>query len=124
MRPVGTLLLAAIGAVMTGCAFQLAETPTLQHGWMVYSGDATTVRGTCGVLPILLTGNHTSTRLSGDCRQIAVTGDHNDVTLGLAPGARVEVTGTHNDIWWHPLRAGPQPLLINHGTYNVFHLTS
>ncbi len=118
------LLLAAVGASLAGCAFEMVGTPTLHNGWMVYTGDATTVAGTCGVLPVLLTGNKTSTRLTGPCRQVAVTGNHNDVTLGLEPGARVEVTGAHNDIWWHQRRPGPRPVLIGRGKDDVFHLKS
>ena len=120
MRSAATwLLLAALGAVLSGCEFQMTETPKLENGWMTYVGDATTVFGTCGVLPILLTGNDTSTRLSGACRQVAVTGDHNTVTLGLEPGARVEVLGAHNYIWWYMRRPGPRPTLIDHGAANT-----
>jgi hypothetical protein len=110
-----------IGAGLAGCSFELVRNPTLDHGWMVMSGDATTLQGTCGALPILLTGSHTDTRLAGPCRQVTVTGDHNDVTLGLEPGAKVEVTGDHNDIWWHQRRPGLRPDLVDRGAANVFH---
>ncbi|HVB68523.1 MAG TPA: DUF3060 domain-containing protein [Acetobacteraceae bacterium] len=120
---VSLLLLAAVAAGATGCSFEMAATPAMRNGWMVYTGDATTVQGACGVLPIQLDGSHTSTLLAGHCRQVTVTGNHNDVTLGLEPGARVEVTGTHNDIWWYPLRTGPLPRLIDRGSDNAFHLT-
>ena len=113
-----------LAASLCGCAYQLAQTPHLRNGWMVYAGDATTVRGTCGRLPILLTGSHTATRLAGDCRRIAVSGNHNDVTLGLAPGARITVTGAHNDIWWHRRGRGPLPRLIDRGSDNRFHFVS
>ncbi|MGH7041339.1 MAG: DUF3060 domain-containing protein [Acetobacteraceae bacterium] len=118
------LLLAAISAGVTGCSFELAATPTPHNGWMVYTGDATTVRGTCGALPVQLNGSHTATRLTGHCRQVTLTGDHNDVTLGVVPGTRIEVTGAHNDIWWYPLRPGARPVLIDRGTDNTFHLRS
>ncbi len=115
------LALAVLAPLLTSCAPQLAEAPRIRDGWMVFTGDATTVRGTCGVLPIELTGSHTRVRLNGTCHAVLVTGSHNDIHLGLAPGGRVEVTGTHNDIWWHPIGPGPRPTLLDRGGRNGFH---
>jgi hypothetical protein len=119
-RAVG-LSLAVLAPLLAGCAWQPAAAPHIRDGWMVYTGDATTVRGTCGVLPIELTGSNTRVRLDGTCHSVLVTGSHNDIYLGLAPGGRVEVTGAHNDIWWHQTGPGPRPTLLDRGGKNGFH---
>lgn len=112
--------LAVLAPLLAGCAWHPAQAPQIRDGWMVYTGDATTVRGTCGVLPIELTGSHTRVRLDGTCHAVLVTGSHNDVYLPLAPGARVEVTGSHDNIWWYRTGPGPRPALLDRGERNGF----
>ncbi len=121
LRRSAAVLALAVLAPLAGCGWQQAEAPHIRDGWMVYTGDATTVRGTCGVLPIELTGSHTRVRLDGACHAVLVTGSHNDIHVGLTPGGRVEVTGSHNDVWWHRTGPGPRPTLLDRSGRNGFH---
>jgi hypothetical protein len=87
-----------------------------QPAWETYGASQTSI--VCHGNPVLLTGNHTDTTLTGPCTMVRVAGEHNDVTVSVAPRAVIEITGRHNDVWWQ----GPvHPTLLDHGSSNTFH---
>jgi Protein of unknown function (DUF3060) len=75
----------------------------------------------CGELPVQIEGNRTDLTLTGNCRLVRITGEHNDIRVQVTPGGMIEVTGQHNDIWWQQMGPGPRPRLLNRGSSNTFH---
>ena len=47
------------------------------------------------------------TRLTGDCRNVRITGTHNDIEIEMAPSGTIEITGSSNDVFWSQPRLGP-----------------
>ena len=90
------------------------------NGWQHFSGSVPR-RVACGELPILLEGSHTGVTLVGNCGYVRVAGDHNDVTVELAPGGTIEITGEHNDVAWRQPNPSVPPSLLNRGKSNSFH---
>lgn len=111
--------LGAVGLILGACQHKLAP-PTLQDGWLVYTGDHTDVDAVCDSTPIRLTGDHTDVTLTGSCTNVQLTGSHNDVDVAMAPAGQFEITGSSNDVWWHLARPGAPPVLINHGKQDAF----
>lgn len=129
-RAVGALCAAsALCLTLAGCTKPAADAraagapasgsvPGRPDGYVHYAGGGSYA---CGPAPLSLDGSHARLELSGVCRIVRVTGEHNDVILGVAPGGTVDVTGAHNDIWWHPTGRGRLPDLRNSGSSNTFH---
>ena len=60
--------------------------------------------------------------VDGPCLSVAITGDHNDISVTLAEGGTIEITGAHNDVSWSLLPgARGAPTLLNHGASDTFH---
>jgi Protein of unknown function (DUF3060) len=95
--------------------------PVVQGGWVHYTTSRTTQNIPCGDMPIQLEGNHTDLTLTGYCRYVRITGEHNDIRIQIAPGGTIEIAGQHNDVWWQQVGPGPRPNLVNSGSSNTFH---
>ncbi len=109
-------LASAIG--LAGCGGRPA-TPTAEGEWDAYGNE---LHITCGSRPVLLRGSHMDLTVDGPCLGVAVTGDHNDISVTLAEGGTIEITGAHNDVSWSLLPgARGAPTLLNHGASNTFH---
>jgi hypothetical protein len=119
MKHAAALLGLATLAACAGAPRQLA--PTVQGGWTTYAESRIRTPIPCGTTPIQLTGNHLATHLTGECRQVRITGAHNDIEVDIAPGGTIEILGSSTDVFWTQTRPGPRPQLINQGTNNTFH---
>ena len=108
-------------AVLAGCSNPPSAVPSdgFVHVLPV-SGQPTLM---CDGRPLALDGDHNEIVLTGDCRRVRITGEHNDVSIDVAPGGEVEITGLHDDVFWWQSRPGPRPVLEDHGTpgTNTFH---
>jgi len=103
------------------CQSKAPQTPIVQGGWVRYTASRSSQTIPCSDLPIQLEGNRTDLTLTGYCRYVRITGEHNDIHVQIAPGGTIEITGQHNDVWWRPAGPGQPPRLINNGTSNTFH---
>ncbi len=116
-----------IHTVMRGCVLASAicvggcggPAPVVPPGWDAYPYSS---HVTCGAHPVLLTGDRQSLVVDGACRTVVVAGDHNDISVTLAPGGSIEITGAHNDVTWTLLPGSvAAPSLTDHGSSNTFH---
>ena len=101
---------------VSGPAMPTAGAPA--DGFVHY---ATGGRVMCDGRPISVDASHARVEASGACGTVRVTGEHNDVIVGMAPGGRIEVTGAHNDVWWHTTGPGPHPVVQDKGASNTLH---
>ena len=120
MRSVSLRIIGICAAVGAGCAHQPMQPPLLQDGTLHYQTSWTSGPIQCDGRPIVLEGTHTALRLSGPCQFVRVAGDHNDISVEIAPTGTIEITGSHNDVTWHTVR-GARPALENRGVSNTFH---
>ena len=105
-------------AALAACTPEQSE-PVVAHGWDNY-GYASAI--TCGSRPVLLTGNSMDLTMNGPCSFVRVEGNHNDISIVVAPRGTIEITGAHNDVSWHvPPGARFTPILLDHGNSNTFH---
>ncbi len=118
-------IIARIGVL--GLAVAACETnpsgppgPIEQNGFLVY-GNGAPSKIACDQRPVQLNGNHSDKRLIGPCRFVRVAGAHNDISIDVAPGGRIDITGAHNDVTWFQSLPGPPPTLMDHGASNTFH---
>src|SRR5689334_5966354 len=116
------LVLAGLGA-LAACEQQqpMQLAPSVQNGWMIYAESRIHQPIPCGQMPIQLNGDRLDTHLTGDCRQVRMTGAHNVVQVDIVPGGTIEVLGSNNDVVWYQTRPGTKPQLIDRGTSNSFH---
>jgi Protein of unknown function (DUF3060) len=122
MRTMRALATLACAVCLSACgASTRAPTATLQDGWVTYADSRVAQRIACDDRPVLLTGNRNELHLVGDCRQVRIAGEHNDISVNVAPGGTVEITGSHNDVNWTYARPGGRPQLLDHGKENSFH---
>ena len=98
-----------------------APPPTLANGIETYQASHVEGDVRCDGAPLVLAGSHTSLRLYGDCRQVRVEGEHNDILVQVPPGAVIETTGAHNDVTWTAARRSTRPVLLDRGSRNSFH---
>ncbi len=126
MRKSRIAVLAAVVALATTGAAR-ADHPLsgqLDDGWENFRVSHVHREIFCDGRPVLLTGDHTKLRLSGDCPRVRVAGWHNDIFVDLLPGGTIEITGAHNDVTWHATRPYPRPRLVNAGSRNTFHIAT
>jgi hypothetical protein len=126
MRKSIIAVLAVVAALATTCAAR-ADHPLsgqVDGGWQNYPLSHVRREIFCDGRPVLLTGDHTKLRLSGDCPRVRVAGRHNDIFVDLLPGGMIEITGAHNDVTWHAARPYPRPRLVNAGSRNTFHIAT
>ena len=82
----------------------------------------TQTRGTIRCpLAISLDGNHARLTLTGYCRHVRVTGEHNDITADVVAGGTIDIVGQHNDVTWRQVTRGPMPALNILAPHNDFH---
>ncbi|MBN9559640.1 MAG: DUF3060 domain-containing protein [Alphaproteobacteria bacterium] len=115
------LRIAAIGLLVAGCKSTTPPIAVDQNGFAVYTASQLNATIPCDTRPVQLNVSRTDLRLTGPCRFVRLTGDHNDVYVELAPGGSIEITGAHNDVTWRQLRPGPEPVLTDRGESNTFH---
>ncbi len=72
-------------------------------------------------LAISLDGNRAGLTLTGYCRHIRVTGEHNDITADIVAGGTIDIVGQHNDVTWRQVTRGPPPKLNILAPHNDFH---
>jgi hypothetical protein len=115
MKPAYTLAMMFAIAVAPGAFAQ----PT---NWTIYKEDHVSRTIPCDPRPVILQGSHTDINMTGACRYVRVAGEHNDITVWVAPGGTVEITGAHNDVTIRraPGRGAP-PRLLDSGPSNTFH---
>jgi hypothetical protein len=106
---------------VVACTNATPQPPIAQDGWLRYITSRSKQTIPCGEIPIQLEGDRTDLTLTGYCRVVRVTGEHNDIHVQVTPGGTIEVTGKHNDIWCQQMGAGPRPRLLNAGYSNTFH---
>lgn len=127
MRPTdwiasASVIQAVVILAIVGCSpREKATVPTTQNGWLAYSDSRASQTISCDGRSILLAGNRSVLTLTGDCRTVRITGEHNDITISTPPGASIEITGAHNDVTWRATTAGIKPTLLDHGVSNDFH---
>lgn len=95
--------------------------PASAASWVTYTRSHVDRTIACNGQPVLLAGNHTTIRLSNDCRQVRVAGEHNDIFVRIVPGGRIEITGIHNDVTWALDEPGRRPTLVRTAARNTFH---
>jgi hypothetical protein len=115
--PVGLAL-----ALSMGCA---PERPRLivdlNDGREHFTQDRASTSAVCDGRPFEADANRVSLTITGPCRQVFVTGDHNDFQVDVLAGGMVDIDGTHNDVTWHQVGRGPRPALLGRGPSNPFH---
>lgn len=115
------LPIAAVAMATSACTNTFPPVAVEQNGFAVYSASRASQTIPCDARPVQLNGSHTDLRLTGPCRFVRLAGEHNDVSVQLAPGGSIEITGSHNDVTWRSLQPGPDPVLVNRGEDNTFH---
>ncbi len=119
---VSKALATAAGCVLlAGCMYTTAATPTVENGWTVYRQTRLAARVPCGDGPVLIAGNRVEMHLTGACRLVRISGNHNDVSVEVAPGGTIEITGAHNDVTWTMPSPGARPTLTDSGKENSIH---
>src|SRR5690349_16778548 len=103
------------------CTSATPQPPIAQNGWLHYTTSRAKQTIPCGDLPIQLDGNRTDLTLTGYCRNVRITGEHNDIRVQIAPGGAIDIVGAHNDVWWQQMGPGPRPRLLDNGANNTFH---
>ncbi len=115
------LRVAAIALLVAGCKSTTPPIAAEENGFAVYTASQTNATIPCDTRPVQLNVSRTELRLTGSCRFVRLTGDHNDVFVELAPGGSIEITGSHNDVTWRLLQPGPEPALLDRGESNTYH---
>jgi hypothetical protein len=115
------LRVAAMALLITGCQSTTRLIAVEENGFAVYTSSGAAATIPCDTRPVQLNVARTELRLTGPCRFVRLTGDHNDVFVELAPGGSIEITGSHNDVTWRQLRPGPEPALLDRGESNTYH---
>lgn len=115
------LVLLSAGALASCSRKPPSEEPVNVGGAIEYSQSRVQGEIACGNAPIVLRGDRTVMTLTGACKDVTVAGDHNDITVQLAPGGQVVASGDHNDITWSQSEPGAPPVLSSPGGSNTFH---
>jgi hypothetical protein len=90
------------------------------NGWTRYAASGTQSIA-CGKLPVLLASSHSDSTLTNSCGYVRIAGEHNDVSIEIAPAGTIEITGAHNDVYWKLSKPGAPPHLLDTGQSNTFH---
>lgn len=115
-------LVAIVGlSLLAGCAYTTTAAPVVENGWVVYRQTRLAARVPCDDRPVLIAGNRVEMHLTGACREVRISGDHNDVSVQVAPGGTIEITGAHNDVTWTMPTPGTPPTMLDHGKSNSIH---
>ncbi|MFO1035853.1 MAG: DUF3060 domain-containing protein [Geminicoccaceae bacterium] len=120
-RATVVLVLVATGLLASCSRKAPSEAPLTVAGVTEYSQSRVQGDIACGHDPVVLKGDRTVLNLTGACTNVTIAGDHNDITVELAPGAQVTASGSHNDITWRLSQPGAEPVLSSTGTSNSFH---
>ena len=72
----------------------------------------------CEGRPTAVDGSHKDVALKNNCRQVRISGSHDDVTVYVEPGASIEVTGMRDTVIYRLVRRGPPPRWVNLGEGN------
>jgi hypothetical protein len=67
----------------------------------------------CNNSIVSISSNHCNLVLTGHCKQLSITGNHNNVQVERASG--IDTPGNHNTVMW--VKA-PMPAVSNYGNYN------
>jgi hypothetical protein len=115
------LRVAAIALLVAGCKSTTPLIAVEQNGFAVYTASQAAATIPCDARPVQLNVSRADLRVTGPCRFVRLTGEHNDVFVELAPGGSIEITGSHNDVTWRQLQPGPEPTLVDRGESNTYH---
>ena len=107
--------------LLVGCTYTTTATPVVENGWTVYRQTRLAARVACGDRPVLIAGNRVEMHLTGTCHQVRISGNHNDVSVEVAPGGTIEITGANNDVTWTMPSPGARPTMIDSGKGNSIH---
>ena len=91
----------------------VSSVPGLSSDHVSVTGDGANQTFTVRAADAVITGDHNTITLHGDCRTVSVTGDANVVRMDRA--GSVSLTGDGNRAFWN---SGPAPGLIESGDGN------
>ncbi|MGL5837988.1 MAG: DUF3060 domain-containing protein [Sphingorhabdus sp.] len=80
-------------------------------------GSDQTVTLDCKGGPAIVDGSSNDVRFTGQCSSLSVAGSDNEVTINLAPGAKIMVDGSSNDVNWSS-KAKMRPVVKVSGSDN------
>lgn len=71
----------------------------------------------CDGRPVAVDSSHQDVVLQTGCRQVRVSGSHDDLIVYVEPGASIEVTGVLDRVIYRLVRRGAPPQWIDRGYY-------